>query len=464
MKLYRRLALAGLALLLLLTAAACKVPLPGRPLLSDPPDASVSSPAVAIEADGTRHFAWVEPGGEILNAQGVTYYRVFPDGTSASNSWYPDELGEYYADPDLVVTDSGTAYLAYRDCTSGTLTTCGSYVVALPKAWGGAPLLPQPAGVGASNLTLVQRGGIVYLLGVNGEGDLGLDGSRVAYKQLAGGTRQGSVAWESGWFAGDPGGVIDSAGNLHVAFQTHNFLGTDHKVGYTSNAGVPGDMLAPVYSTAVSIPSQVSSPSISRSESNGAVFVAYAAADSPANRLYVWQPGTTAALIPLGPATDWQIRGSPALAAFGSNNYQVVFSASNSSTSGTAEMWLYDRGKLVLARLTDDTLNDGQPVVAKAFGVFDYPIFAWRTAAIPDPSAPGNCFGDVRVLTESQSSAPYLRTAFRDQGTCNNYGYDLAASGERALGAWLDVRPGSSVLEPWYSVDATETFLPAVRR
>ncbi len=98
---YRRLLIGISCVLLVSTLAACSVPIPGRLLLSGAPPASVSSPAAAIEADGTRHFAWGEPDPLVPNTQGIRYYRVNPDGTSHTTAWYPypAELFNNYGSP-----------------------------------------------------------------------------------------------------------------------------------------------------------------------------------------------------------------------------------------------------------------------------------------------------------------------------------------------------------------------------
>lgn len=458
---YRHLAIGSLCLMFVIVLAACDVPMPGRVLLSAPPSADLSAPVAAVETDGTRHFAWIEPGGT-WNQPGIRYYRADSDGSTHTVSWYPTELGEhYYASPDLVVTNSGTAFLAYDSCSFDSLGgSCGAYYVPFPKDWNGIDHTSYGAGVGSGNLTLVGRSGWVYALGVNGEGTFGLGGSRISYHQLAGGTESGDVTWVDTWFASDPSAVIDAGGHLHVAFLSHQLAGSEYKIGYTSNVLGSGDMAAPVYQV---YGSEISSPSISRSESDGAVYAAYAVSGAANDSLIVWKPGTAPETILLGPATNWQISGWPALAATGTSNYQVVFSAANSD-SADAEIWLYAKGTGALAQVTDDAVEDGQPVVAKAFGVLDYPIYAWRTTWADSKDPGGPCFGDVRVITESASPHPPFRTIFQDKETCANPGYDLAANENRGLGVWLDVRAGSSVLEPFYSTDGTETFIPAIRR
>ena len=128
----------------------------------------------------------------------------------------------------------------------------------------------------------------------------------------------------------------------------------------------------------------------------------------------------------------------------------------------------YAAGDSAPYQVTNDALADGPPVAAKLIGIvmgqpFEFPIYAWRNT-YPDPQVPAaSCFGDVKVVADG-FQVPIPRTIFRNQGTCANYGYDLAVNGDKALGVWLDKRAGSSVIEPWYSTDGTETFLPAIRR
>ena len=468
MNLCRCFAIGSLCLLLLITLAACKVPMPGRVLLSTPRSVNASAPVAAIEADGTRHFAWVEPGG-MLNQPGITYYRVNPDGAIRTVPWFPTGLDEYYTDLDLVVAASGTAYLAYNSCTSGTFSSCSAYYVTFPKDWNGTDHTDYGAGVGDHGLKLVQRGNTVYVLGVTAEGNFGLDGSHISYRQLPGGTRQGLVADEPEYFATDPSGVIDAAGDLHVAFHSSNLIGTSNRIGYTNNVGTTGNMAAPVYKT---VPADFHAPAISRSEAGDDIYVAYAVQGTPSDSLYVWHPhpapGTDPVSLALGSATDWQINGSPALAATGTYYYQVFFSASNSA-SDDFEIWTYTVGDSAPYQVTNDTVDDGPPVAAKAVAVdlgpaIEFPIYAWRTT-YSDPGPPTTtCYGAVKVVADG-SAVPSPRTIFQKKVlTCGNYGYDLAVNEDRVLGVWLDVRDGSSILEPWYSMDGDETFLPAIRK
>ncbi len=463
-----RIGCTSLGLLLLLAVVACAVPLPGRPLLSVPPDGNTTSPTTAVEANGTRHFAWSQPG---VLGPGITYYRVLPDGTTASTSWYPADLFTSYRSPQLAVTTSGTAYVVYESCSIGTFTDCVTNYVTFPKAWGGtAP--PAPVGVvNHAGLILVNRGEWLYVLGGYGDAFIPTS-SKVFYAQIAGGTRKGDVvSFETNWFASSPSAAIDSSGNLHVAFLScYTLACTSSRIGYTSDPGTGGDMPAPVYTATTS--NELSSPAFSLSESAGSLYawVAYAARTAPSHEMYLWPvkplPADAPTPIPLGFATDWQIFNLPALAAFGAGSYQVVLSASNNARTD-AKMWLFSGSGSVI-QLTNDDVNEGQPLAAKLNAYFlgkliEFPIFAWRTAGNPVAASPGNCFGDVRVLTESSGDFPVVRTAFHDQGTCGNFGYDLAG-GDQALGVWLDHRAGSTVLEPFYSAAAVEMFVPVIRR
>jgi hypothetical protein len=445
--------LAGVFCLLLVSIlAACGVPIPGRTLLTTPHSMDAGSPVVAVHFSGTRHFAWTEMH-TVLNRQGIYYQRVLPGGTTYQTFLYSMVDDADYGNPDLVVADNGAAYLAFTSCTASGCSAKYSYFSA---DWHGTPSLPLDAGVGPQDLMLVQGGSIVYALGVT----MGPTSSMIKYKKLSGYLREGIVYSDSGWFHVSPSAAVDSGGDLHVAFRSSFAFGAAYKVSYTNNDGSDGDMALPLYQEPVNAPS---SPSLSIAGGNGDIFIAYAVPADPSDSLYVWHPdpGASPTSLLLGPATAWQMRGNPVLVASNNGGYTVIFSASNSASADT-EIWTYSSGGSVPNQVTNNEVDDGQPVAAKAKNdTIESPVFAWRVAR-PNPGG-GTCLGDVMAISEV---FPHLRvrTVFRDQGTCLNLGYDLAANEDRGLGVWLDVRPGSSILEPWYAVDGSEVFLPAIRR
>ena len=462
---YRRLVTGILCLLFLLSITACKVPMPGRVLLTTPPSSNARTPVAAVGADGTRHFAWTEQVGI---KQGMVYARAYPDGRFYQAIWSSPTSGTHYGNPDLVVTDNGIAYLSYTainyDGTPGGIWS--AHYSAFPAGWLGTTPLVYSAGVGERDLKLVQRGNTVYVLGYASADDTS---SSITYKQLYGAIRQGLVAWEDGWFATVSNAVIDAAGDLHVAFRSYYHIGTDDRIGYASNVGSLGDMAAPVYET---VSAGFPAPSIARAEETDDIFVAYAVQGTPSDSLYVWRPHPAPATGPvsraLGPATNWSINGSPAIVATGTNYYQVIFSASNSASADT-EIWTYGSSSSSPYQVTNDTVGDGPPVAARIIGDFngspvEFPMYAWRTTYLDPGPPPTTCYGNVKVVADG-SLAPHPRTIFQNKAlTCANPGYDLAVNGDRGLGVWLDIRDGSSILEPWYSVDGVEVFIPAIRK
>ncbi len=305
------------------------------------------------------------------------------------------------------------------------------------------------------DLVLAQRANWVYVLGGSPD-PVDLYTSSISYRRLAGGSRQGLVAQEDDYWARNPSGLVDSAGDLHVAFRSYSYLGAD-RIGYANNVGSTGDMAA-VYRTAST---GFTTPAISQADSSGDIFVAYATHEAPDNNLNIWRPyplpATPPAALTLTPGTNWHILESPALAALGSGNYVVIFSASNSGT-GSTEIWTYAKDDDSPVRITTDMVYDEPPLVAKA--VLGLPVYAWRTSS---PGTAGHtCYGDVKVVTDALN--PTVYTAFRDKGTCDNDGFDLAVNGGEGLGVWLDQRDGGVVIEPWYATDWLERYLPMIRR
>ncbi len=463
---YRRLVIGILCLLLLLSITACKVPMPGRLLLGLPRSFDAFTPVAAVEADGTRHFAWTEPMG---SQQGMVYARLLPDGaTFYLAEWHSSTYNEHYRNPRLVVTDSGVAFVAYAGCTDDVPGgNCSAHYSAFPKGWVGGAVPTLSPGVGGYSLSLVQRGNTVYALGVTRlPTNVSPTSSRVDYKRLAGGVAEGRVAEETGWFIDNPSGAIDSAGNLHVALKSNQYMTNNFKIGYTNNLWTTGNMGTPDYQIVDPTPL---SPSISLAEGSGDFYVAYAINGFPADSIFVWRthpaPASSPVSLSLGPATGWQVNGPPALVATGNAFYTVIFSASNSASADT-EIWTYGSISSAPHQVTNDAVDDGPPVAARAVAMLsgspvEFPIYAWRTT---HQEVPSTCYGDVKVVADGSLVAPIPRTVFRDKGTCDNPGYSLSALGDRGLGVWLDVRDGSSLLEVWYSTDGVEMFIPVVRR
>ncbi len=452
---YRSLSIGVICMLLLSILVACKPVIPGRVLLSTPRTTRAFTPVAAVEANGTRHFAWTEPDS-VYTRRAIVYARLYPDGKFYLVEWHSASSGVHYGNPDLVVADNGTAFLSYTGCPSGSPPSdCTAYFSGFDKNWHGTPPLVYSAGTGPVNLVLVQRAGWVYVMGADLDpGDPYT--SSITYKQLTGGIRQGLVAEQVGYWAATPSGVIDAAGDLHVAFRSFSSGGSD-RIGYANNVGSAGDMAA-VYHTAST---GFTTPAISQADASGDIFVAYATHEVPSNSLNIWRPyplpATPPAALVLTSGTNWQILDSPALVAFGDGNYAVIFSALNSGTTGE-EIWVYSKSASSLTRITNDVVRDSAPLAVKAASGF--PVYAWRTWS---PGEPGHtCYGDVKVVTNAM--VPSVYTAFEDKGTCDNDGFDLAVSGGEGVGVWLDLRDGSSLLEPWYATDWLENYLPAVRK
>ncbi len=454
---YRFLSMVVICVLLLSTLGACKPVTSGRVLLSDY-RGQAFTPVAAIEANGTLHFAWVEPDS-VVSRQAVVYARFYPDGTFRLIEWHSPTSGVHYGSPDLVVTDGGIAYLSYTACSYSPTEHCDAVYSGFGKSWNGLPPPPPlSAGVGPRFLQLVQRGNWVYVLGAYEPDPIHPDTSSIAYKRLNGGIAQGLAAEEDGYWATDPGGVIDAAGDLHLAFRSFN--ATTNRIGYANNVGSTGNMGAPLY---YPVDSGFATPSISLAESSDDIFVAYAHG-LLMNSLSVWRthplPVIDPVTLDLGPATGWRIVGSPAISALGTGNYLVVFSAFSSASPDDAEIWTFAKTGAVLDQITNNTVADSPPQVAK--GVLELPVYAWRTSH-PDPESPGKlCFGDVNVVTDAVD--PVVQNIFMDKGTCNNSGFDLAVNGDEGVGVWPDVRNYKTLPEPWYATDWLEIYLPALRK
>ncbi len=454
---YRSLSIVVIGVLLLSFLAACRPATPGQVLLSEY-RGQAFTPVAAVEANGTRHFAWTEPDS-VYSQQAMVYARAYPDGKFNLVEWHSPSVGVNYVNPDLVVTDGGNAYLSYTGCSYTPSRHCDAFITAFGKSWGGGPpASPQSAWVGPNGLVLVQRGNWVYVLGTSDPDPLDPYTSSLSYKQLSGGSRQGLVAEETDFWAAEPSGVIDNAGDLHVAFRSFSHLLLD-RIGYANNVESTGNMGAALY---YPVSGGFPTPSISLAEGSGDIYVAYAhglALDS----LSVWRTYPPPIIDPepldLGPATGWHLSGSPALAAFGDGNYWVIFSASNDAAA-INEIWAYVKTVGDPVRITNDAINDSPPLAVK--GVTEQPVYAWRTTHRQTEPPYDECFGDVKVVTIAID--PTIQTIFADQGTCDNPGFDLAVNGKEGLGVWLDVRNNKTLPEPWYAIDWLESFLPAIRK
>ncbi len=453
----RGLSIGVMCMLILSILVSCKPVTPGRVLLSDY-RGQAYTPVAAIEANGTLHFAWTEVDSVVLR-QAIVYARFNPNGTSYLVEWHSPTSGISYRNPDLVVDDNGDAFLSYTGCPSGSPPSdCSAYYSVFAKNWHGTPPFVYSAEVGPDGLMLVQRASWVYALGSDLD-PIDPHTSSITYNRLSGTPRQGLVAEEDGYWAADASAVIDTAGDLHVAFRSYSFTGTD-RIGYANNVGSAGNMGAALY---YPVDTGFATPSISLAEGSDDIFVAYAHG-LLMNSLSVWRthplPITDPVSLALGPYTNWQIVGSPALAALGSGNYLVVFSAFNSASPGDAEIWTYAKVGAELTQITNNTVADSPPQIAK--GVLELPVYGWRTSH-PDPDLPGkDCFGDVNVVTNAMDHA--VQNIFMDKGTCNNSGFDLAVNGDEGVGVWLDVRNNKTLPEPWFAIDWLENFLPAIRK
>ena len=233
--------LLGLVVLVALTVA-CVPQTYTRPVqIQEIPADQIKQAKIAMDAAGRSHIAGVKDDR-------IYYYRTRYGEMETAFSMTMTSTGALWKqyDPDIAVTDNGTAYLVWVEQRGGT----EKYA-----CWRSVPLLPPVGGYNRTcnlldspyrttgNVRVVGRGSVIYAVydRINDSGEI----DRLYYEVLTGAVKGIIVNYSGSLEAGYIFGLdlaIDSSGYLHVAYiDTDGYHAFQQRLWYRSNASVTVD-------------------------------------------------------------------------------------------------------------------------------------------------------------------------------------------------------------------------------
>jgi hypothetical protein len=454
--------LLGLSLLLL---NGCTITFrPPAPLsLSDGSYQSTtdSQLAIAVDAGGGKHTAHVE----CLTATGLScrvIYEATHSGEVSAHHLYVPSSTYSFRNPDVAVTDSGLAVVAWQNCPEGDPNTrlCSTWFVrsddlsALHVLEAGTHSLSAPL--------LVSRGAVIYAVI---EVTNGAVGSGLRYCKVS--APANPCYWAS--VQPDPGSddsvrrtqaaaVVSSGGSLHVVWLA--VAGSNKSAQYNDNYGA----LSADMDHWLSIVSGPFLPPAMAMETNDAhLYIALATDETTSDQLSLFycSPQNCAgnggtALVDLPPAKHWVFLGKPSITA-GLDRAYGTFSASN--TDHPSQKDIYDFNYLAgpaapaVTRTYPTTLAAGSnacdPVVVLVAG---WETIGWHICGFP-PSR-----SDIYVYDPGHGGRIIHSTNFAGRG-----GLDMAASGEYVGGIWNEVQ-GDGRVATWLAYNSYLVMVPVIRK
>ncbi|MBV9790455.1 MAG: hypothetical protein JOZ51_19845 [Chloroflexi bacterium] len=433
---------------------------PARPLVGTG-TANERAVAVAVQANGIKHYVWSECDGGSCQ---IVYQRI-KFGAPIYQYVLSAAPGVAIINPDVAVTADGRAFVTRSVCAEGVCTD--EYSIFPADANDTTMIVWQPLAEPAANSggppKLKARDNIVYavyLVTTSGP-------HRLRYRQLSGGTSGGYVDLRADMRPAAPSLAIGSDGVVHVTWAARKIGASE--IAYGNNNGTSGDF-STVFSYDNAGDYNFRGSDIALDPDN-TPYIVYAFDDGANDVVRIrceaaitdcfGEIGTRT--IPLNAAQNpWRLRGSPHIQLL-SWSPAVVFAADNSATDNN-EIWFYtppssgiDPGP---TRATNNAVQDDEPqIVVERSNFGDVPVVAWRTyERVTFSGIDLDCSRDAYMFYFDTTT---VRRVFTSTGGCFNVGQELAANGQWVAGVWLDYySSGISRVVPWTSLNANTRYMP----
>jgi hypothetical protein len=426
---------AMVAVLVGLAGCALNVP----PATQLPSTAAASGPAVDIEANGTRHVVWQDCG----TSCSIIYHRTTSAGVSTRIALAPP-AGETYREPDIAVTDDGSAYIVWRSLTAAS-NTYAPYFAVIPSGATTAPARQALAGavtaaIASDPPSVTARGTTVYAVYFAPSAT-----NVYLYKRRLNPLEAATqMTANPNTKISNASIAIDSAGNLHVAYEYGSADGGQYQAVFyhgpttgqqlLSNNGVAWDYY--------------SRPDLELDSADNA-YVLYAI-DHKYIDVYRRRPTgeeTKFGLLP-GGANGWWV-SQPDMAIIGSN-LEIVFSGSNPSLPPKySVVWKGSLNTVSGAGTAPTQISPTSvwlPQEAKIANVQNYPVVMWTQV---DPGT-GHCTYEGFYWEKSVGA----KKVFTSTG-CYHDELDVAAEGEWLSGVSISGSQSNVDLPaPWIVYNA----------
>jgi hypothetical protein len=465
------LVICAIALLLL---SGCVVTISPARALVTAGTANAREVAVAIQANGIKHYAWTECSGAGASATCQLVYERRLVNAVTYQYISAVAAGAELQHPDIAATADGRAFIVHRVCSSGRCTDYYTVIPAdAPDSTTISPVpLASPGAHSAGSPKVKARGNFVYAVYLAA----GETNPRLRYRQLSGGSSGGYVDVRASVPPSDPSLAIGSNGVLHVVWKIDT--GSSSEVTYGSNSGTSSDFGLPVsYDAGGNYDFDI--PDIAL-DSNNTPYIVYSYDDGTSDLVKIrceaeaskCYNNITTLTVPLNAEQNpWRLRGSPHIQVTGSAP-MIVFSADTSTTS-TNEIWYYtppssgaDSGP---TRVTTNDVQDDEPLIVEEQSNFgDVAVVAWRTyitvSTPPTPRLPAMTYDCLRDGYSFYSNNTTVRRVFNSMGGCLNSSQDLAANGPWVAAAWIDrlEQSGDRRAVPWTTFNAHTMYAPII--
>jgi hypothetical protein len=423
-----------------------------------------ASPAIAVEANGTKHVVWSEctSTGATTRCK-LVYWRTRIGPATLQIDMVPPGSDERYDLPNIAVSADGQAYVIWRFHIGDSGPYRYYYSMIRPDGSYDSPI-PLELAAGAERPLIAARGNVVYTVYHSIPDSMpASDDVWLSYQRLS---PLGPATYLSDNFNSRVGAAsmaIDSSYNLHVVW------------AYAGPAGYQALFYGKLGMIRLLVDDTASSPlysapaiAIDADDTAQVVFATYGGASDTLTRWTRDSSGTeTPFVVPLGSAHNpWRIHGSPQIATVHTTPI-VVFSAKNGATAND-EIWSYsppasgvDSGP---ERVTTNTWEDDEPQVLQLDDMNPLAtMIAWRKYEVTSLASPAlverSCQSDAYEYDQLG-----LRQVFRSPGNICASGVMLAGNGDWVGGVWIDsLHAGSTRAVPWLSFNSYGAFLPLLQ-
>jgi len=417
--------------------------------------------AIAIDASGVKHTVHVE----CLIATGkscrVIYEATHSGGVSAHQTYLPSG-GNSFINPDVAVTDSGLAVVAWQNCPGNDPSTrlCSTWYARSDDILHAHVLEVETHSL--SGPLVVSRGEVIYVVN---EVTSGTTGSALRYCRVNPPTTP--CYWASDYPDPDDGvrrtqaaAVVSSSGSLHVvwlatdgsnkfAYYNDNFGALSADMNHWLNMGA-GAYLA---------------PAMAIETDDTYLYVALATHQAPSDELSLWycapqdcsssSSGGTR-LVDLPAAKKWAFLGKPSITA-GSDWAYGTFSAANTDHPTQADIYdfTYKAGNPApgvnhtFPTTLANNSNACDPLIAL---VDNLETIGWHICGFPPT------WSDIYLYDAAHGGRIIHSTNFTGYG-----GLDMAANGQYVGGVWNE-KQGDGRIATWLVFNSYLALLPVVRK
>jgi hypothetical protein len=454
---------------LLLTGCPAGLPTPAALQLSGATYQSTDDAqlAIAVDASGAQHIARIECDTTTGKACRVIY-EARRNGVTLAYQPYSPSTNYLFRNPDIAVTNSGTAYMTWQNCPDNDPNTrlCSTWYISSDSL-----STLHVLEIGTHSLSapvVVARGQTVYAIH---EITNGATGGALRYCQVS--PAVNPCHWVSGhpdsatdtlrrWHAS---AAVSSYGALYVAW-LENAGGANSNTYYNDNYGAANSDM--VHSLSLGPNVLYFPPAIAVETDDSWVHILLSIDNTPGSGsdemdIYYCNPvncagggGIRTVDLPVG--KSWKIHGTPSLTA-GSAWAVAAFSAENSDYTGTEIFSFYYSGgaaaptasAIPLHTALSTGTTDCDPLVVLVSGT--YLAIGWHICGFP-PSR-----GDVYFYSTANGPDGVIHspaTTFAGRG-----GLDLAANGDYVAGIWNEVQADGRIAT-WLAYNSYVTYLPVI--